>query len=120
MKPKFNYIVLLSLFSLPAFLIFVDESFQGSIGLSFAYLLYLGYVKVPMDELFHKRVQQSASLTLLVVLFTMTGYLISLMFVKAPTDLIFGGFWVAFTWIHVVFNLLLSIFLILDARATQP
>lgn len=116
MKPKFNYIILLSLLSLPAFLIFVDESFQGSIGLSFGYLLYLGYVKVPMDELFHKRVQQSASLTLLVVLLTMTGYLISLLFLEATTEFFFGGFWVIFTLIHVFFNLLLSIFLFMDAR----
>jgi hypothetical protein len=55
MNPKFNYLSLLSLLALPAFLIFMD-GFPSSIAFSFLYLLYLVYLKIPMDELFIKRI----------------------------------------------------------------
>ena len=113
MNPKFNYLSLLSLLALPAFLIFMD-GFPSSIAFSFLYLLYLVYLKIPMDELFIKRIQQAASITLLVVLLTMTGYLFCLLFISPIDDLIFGGFWIIFSIIHILFNGLLSGFEIYD------
>lgn len=113
MQPKFNYLSLLSFLALPALLIFID-GFSTSIAFSFLYLLYLVYLKIPMDELFIKRIQQAAGITLLVVLLTMTGYLVSILFIAPIDDLIFGGFWIIFSIIHILFNGILSGFGIYD------
>jgi hypothetical protein len=118
MNPKFNYLSLLSLLALPAFLIFFEDDLS-SLVFSFLYLLYLGYLKIPMDELFIKRIQQAASITLLITVLTMTGYLFSLLFISNVEVLIFGGFWIIFSMVHILFNGILSAFEIYDLRANK-
>jgi len=118
--PKFNYISLLAVFSLPAFtVLFTDVALDTTISLSFGYLLYLGYIKTPMDELFLKRVQQAASITLLIVGLTMSGIFIAVFWAASSENFIHTSYWIVFLLIHVIFNGLLTVLLILDAQGAS-
>jgi hypothetical protein len=118
--PKFNYISLLAIFSIPAFtVLFNDVAPDWTISLSFGYLLYLGYIKTPMDELFLKRVQQAASLTLLIIGLTMSGIFIAVYWAASSERFIFTSYWIVFMLIHVIFNVSLTVLLTLDAKGAS-
>lgn len=120
MTPKFNYISLLAIFSLPAFTVFVtDVALDTTISLSFGYLLYLGYVKTPMDELFLQRVQQAASITLLIVGLTMSGVFIAVFWATNTESFINTSYWIVFLLIHVIFNVSLTALLTLDSKGSS-
>jgi hypothetical protein len=118
--PKFNYISLLAIFSIPAFtVLFTDVALDSTISLSFGYLLYLGYIKTPMDELFLKRIQQAASLTLLIIGLTMSGIFIAVYWAASSESFIFTSYWIVFFLLHVIFNVSLTVLLIQDARGSS-
>ncbi len=120
MTPKFNYISLLAIFSLPAFTVFVtDVALDTTISLSFGYLLYLGYVKTPMDELFLQRVQQAASITLLIAGLTMSGVFIAVFWAANTESFINTSYWIVFLLIHVIFNVSLTALLTLDSKGSS-
>lgn len=115
--PKFNYISLLAVFSLPAFTVFFsDVALDTSISFSFGYLLYLLYLRTPMDELFLKRVQQAASITLLIIGLTMSGVFIAVFWAVNTESFIHTSYWIVFLLIHVIFNVSLTALLMLDAK----
>lgn len=118
--PKFNYISLLAIFSLPAFTVFFSEiSLDTTISFSFGYLLYLLYIKTPMDELFLKRVQQAASITLLIVGLTMSGVFIGLFWAENSESFIHTSYWIVFLLLHVIFNVSLTTLTLQDIRGAR-
>ena len=120
MTPKFNYISLLAIFSLPAFTVFFSNvALDTSISFSFGYLLYLLYLKTPMDELFLKRVQQAASMTLLVVGITMSGVFIAVFWAENSESFIQTSYWIVFLLMHVIFNVSLTGLLMFDAKGSS-
>lgn len=120
MTPKYNYISLLAIFSLPAFtILFSDIALDTSISFSFGYLLYLWYLKTPMDELFLKRVQQAASVTLLIIGLTMSIVFISVFWVDNVETFISTSYWLVFMFMHVVFNVVLNALLVLDTSRSD-
>ena len=120
MTPKFNYFSLLAVFALPAFTVFVpDVALDTTISLSFGYLLYLGYVKTPMDELFLSRVQQAASITFLIIGLTMSGVFIAVFWAENTESFINTSYWMVFLLIHVIFNVSLTALLTLDSKGSR-
>lgn len=118
--PKFNYISLLAIFSLPAFTVFFSEvALDSTISLSFGYLGYLVYIKTPMDELFLKRVQQAASITLLIAGLTMSGVFIGVFWATNTDSFIQASYWIVFLLIHVSFNVSLTTLLLQDMRGSS-
>jgi hypothetical protein len=99
--------------------LFTDVALDSTISLSFGYLLYLGYIKTPMDELFLERVQQAASLTLLIIGLTMSGIFIAVYWAASSESFIFTSYWIVFFLLHVIFNVSLTVLLILDARGSS-
>lgn len=120
MTPKFNYISVLAVFSIPAFTVFFNREMDSSIALSFGYLAYLGYLWIPMDELFIKRVQDAASITIFILLLSLSIIYLVYYFIEPSTSNLELGFWIHFLLTHVVFNTLLVLFVSYDSvRSTH-
>jgi len=112
MKRNINYLGFLSILSVIGIFGFINRD-QGHVFSFFAFLAYIGYFFVIPDELFIKRLLQTASLTLLVTFLLMAGLFIGYLLTE-NINFFTDGFWISFTIMIITFPIIFTFFEIKD------
>lgn len=106
---KVNPLSFFSIFALLGFFAIIQGDASGPDLLPFGYLFYLVYIRIPMDELLMGHIKVAALWTFVFTILTMSVFAIVFEFATYSPALVEIGFWVAFTILHLAFNLILQV-----------
>jgi hypothetical protein len=112
MKQRINYLGFLSLLSLIGLIGF----FNRDVSFVFTFFIFIGYAsyfRIVPDELFKKRLMQSATISFFTLGGIMLGFYVLYLITSNP-EVFVHGFWISFTLLTLLFPIIFTFFEIKD------